>query len=194
MYIFKHCSLRSAASLASYDVWAGTLCLLQSIQTTMSNVQLVWFVQSLIIFKFIIVTVHWWLGMREGCWRKLQRNVDVSGWPLRTGPQERNISNCSFVTTLSLEHIAFLRCKQAGKAKPWMCMGKYSTHPYTTHYYTRPHKSSKCRRCKDCANLRQTLWIFLLADMAKEQILMNLKKSIGDTLKSQKKVKTILHK
>ena len=30
--------------------------------------------------------------------------------------------------------------------------------------------------------------------MAKEQILMNLKKSIGDTLKSQKKVKTILHK
>ena len=69
-----------------------------------------------------------------------------------------------FVTILSLEHIAFLRCKQAGKARPWMCMGKYSTHPYTTHYYTRPHKSSKCRRCKDCANLRQTLWIFLLAD------------------------------
>ena len=56
-HVFEHFSLPSAANLVSYDVLAGTLCLLQSLQTT-NHVQLVWFVQLLIIFKIFSITVQ----------------------------------------------------------------------------------------------------------------------------------------
>ena len=42
------------------------------------------------------------------------------------------------------------------------CFSKYSTHP---NRYIFIHPSLNfCRRCTDCANLRQTLWILFLAD------------------------------
>ena len=67
-----------------------------------------------------------------------------------------------FITTLALELVAFLRCKGSGRGKPYLCMGKYPTHP-NRYIFINP-SLTLCRRCTDCANLRQTLWIFLLAD------------------------------
>ena len=78
---------------------------------------------------------------------------------------KKYIKHKLFITTPRLNLLLFLGVKDQEGENPtcvWVNIHKYPTHP-NRYIFINP-SLSLCRRCTDCANLRQTLWIFLLAD------------------------------